>query len=230
MCSKNYGIHHVEMGTYQIQTWNLWIPLICENSMLLSNKALAMMSRTLCHCAKDKLGQIQTWYCQSKYCRVQLVYSYRGEDETLGPGVGDLNLLQSSHNRLHFGRVASLKSTGRGKLLWISSHLFLHYMTTVLLTDLDRYVLVLTGRLGGENIGNFCVGCSLPTDGALDGTPPWAHAILLHDNSDALITEAVAACQHSPLKKERTRDCAAWKNLLWITLRVWITVFVRLFH
>lgn len=42
-------------------TWNLWIPLIWENSMLLSNKALAMMSRTFCHCSEpEQPGQTQT--------------------------------------------------------------------------------------------------------------------------------------------------------------------------
>lgn len=45
-----------------------------------------------------------------------MVYSYRGEDETLGPGVGHLNLLQRSHYCFHFGRVASLTTTGGGKL------------------------------------------------------------------------------------------------------------------
>lgn len=106
----------------QIQTWNLWIPLICENSMLLSNKALAMMSRTLCHCVgereENKLGQIQTWYHQNKSLsyRAGIVYSYRREDETLGPGVGHLNLLQRSHHCLHFGRVTSLTNTGRRML------------------------------------------------------------------------------------------------------------------
>lgn len=39
------------------------------------------------------------------------VDGYRGEDQTLGPGVGHLYLLQCSHYRLHFGRVASLKYT-----------------------------------------------------------------------------------------------------------------------
>lgn len=46
-----------------------------------------------------------------------MVYSYRGEDETLGPGVGHLNLLQRSHYCFHFGRVASLTTTGGGKLV-----------------------------------------------------------------------------------------------------------------
>lgn len=48
--------------------------------------------------------------------RAGIVYSYRGENETLGPGVSHLNLLQCSHHCLHFGRVASLTNTGRGKL------------------------------------------------------------------------------------------------------------------
>lgn len=46
-----------------------------------------------------------------------MVYSYRGEDQTLGPGVGHLNLLQRSHYCFHFGRVASLTTTGGGKLV-----------------------------------------------------------------------------------------------------------------
>lgn len=44
------------------------------------------------------------------------VHSYRGEDETLGPRIGHLNLLQCSHYCLHFGGVASLTNTGGGKL------------------------------------------------------------------------------------------------------------------
>lgn len=80
------------------------------------------MSRTLSHCAgekkRKKLGQIQTRYHQNKSLshRAGIVYSYRGEDETLGSGVSHLNLLQRSHYCLHFGRVASLRTTGRGKI------------------------------------------------------------------------------------------------------------------
>ena len=79
------------------------------------------MSRTLSHCnrarERNNLGQIQSRYHQNKSLpyRAGMVYSYRGEDETLGPGVGHLNLLQCSHYCLHFGRVASLTNTGRGK-------------------------------------------------------------------------------------------------------------------
>lgn len=45
--------------------------------------------------------------------RAGVVNSYRGEDETLGPRVGRLNLLQCSHYCLHFGGMASLRTTGR---------------------------------------------------------------------------------------------------------------------
>ncbi len=79
-------------------------------------------------------------------------------------------------------------------------------MRTVLPTDLDRYVLVLAGRLGGEHVGDLCVGRGLPTNGTFDGTPPWAHAVLLHNNGNALITEAVAAGQHCPLEKRERED------------------------
>lgn len=75
----------------------------------------------------------------------------------------------------------------------------------LLLTDLDRYVLVLTGRLGGEHVGDLCVGRRLPTDGTLDGTPPGAHAVLIHDDGDALVAEAVAACEHRPLEEREDR-------------------------
>ncbi len=58
---------------------------------------------------------------------------------------------------------------------------------------LDRYVLVLAGWLGGEHVGDLSVGRGLPANGTFDGSPPWAHAVLLHDDGDALVTEAVAA-------------------------------------
>jgi len=41
--------------------------------------------------------------------RVDMVYSYRGEDKTLGTRVAHLNPLKCSHYRLHFGWVASLR-------------------------------------------------------------------------------------------------------------------------
>lgn len=74
------------------------------------------------------------------------------------------------------------------------------------LADLDWYVLVLTGWLGGEHVRDFCVGCSLPTNGTLDGTPPWAHAVLFHNDSNTLVTEAVSTRQHGPLEKREERD------------------------
>lgn len=37
---------------------------------------------------------------------------YRGEDQTLGPGVRHLDLLQGSEHGLHLGRVASLRDEG----------------------------------------------------------------------------------------------------------------------
>lgn len=43
--------------------------------------------------------------------RAETAHSYRGENETLGPGVGHLNLLQCSHHCLHFGRVTPLTET-----------------------------------------------------------------------------------------------------------------------
>lgn len=69
---------------------------------------------------RKKLGQIQTRYRQNKSLshRAGIVYSYRGEDETLGSGVSHLNLLQRSHYCLHFGRVASLRTPGREKLAY----------------------------------------------------------------------------------------------------------------
>lgn len=44
------------------------------------------------------------------------------------------------------------------------------------------------------------MGCGLSTDGTLNGPLPRAHAVLLHDDGNALVTEAVAACQHCPLE------------------------------
>lgn len=69
------------------------------------------------------------------------------------------------------------------------------------LTDLDRNVLVLAGRLGGEHIGDLGVRRSLSTNGTFDGSPPRAHAVLLYNDGDALVAEAVAAGQHCPLEK-----------------------------
>lgn len=42
----------------------------------------------------------------------------------------------------------------------------------VFLTDLDRYVLVLAGRLGGEHVRDLGVRRGLPTNGTFDGSPP----------------------------------------------------------
>lgn len=42
---------------------------------------------------------------------------YRGEDETLGPGVAHLNLLQRSHYCLHLCRVASLQPAGNRRFV-----------------------------------------------------------------------------------------------------------------
>lgn len=72
-------------------------------------------------------------------------------------------------------------------------------------TDLDWDVLILTGRLSGEDVGDLRVGRGLPTDGTLDGTSPWANTVLLHNDGNALITEAVAARQHCPLETRRNR-------------------------
>lgn len=66
---------------------------------------------------------------------------------------------------------------------------------------LDRYVLVLTGWLGGEDVGDLSVRRGLPTNGTLDGPSPRAHTVMLHNDCDALIAEAVATGQHSPLGK-----------------------------
>lgn len=83
---------------------------------------------------------------------------------------------------------------------WNQSQQSIHWVYE-LLADLDWDVLVLTRRLCGEHIGDLRVGRSLPTNGALDGTPPRAHTVLLHDDGDALVTEAVATCQHGPLER-----------------------------
>lgn len=72
----------------------------------------------------------------------------------------------------------------------------------VSLADLDGYVLVLTGRLGGEHVGDLGVRRGLPADGAFDGPSARAHAVLLHDDCDALVAEAVATGQHCPLGKQ----------------------------
>lgn len=47
----------------------------------------------------------------------------------------------------------------------------------------------------------------LPADGALDSAAPRANAVLLHDDGDAAIAEAVAACQHRPLEEQTDRSC-----------------------
>lgn len=61
--------------------------------MLLSNKALAMMSRTLSHCARREKRNWLRFYIICINLEAGLVYGYRGEDETLGPRVSHLNLL-----------------------------------------------------------------------------------------------------------------------------------------
>lgn len=154
-----------------------------------------------------------------------IVYSYRGEDETLGPGVSYLDLLQGSHYCLHFCRVASLKGITRHewndrvpdmvmnniKIIQATKYislLFFFFLKNLclswrmaLLTDLDWDVLVLTGWLCGEHVGDLCVGRGLPTNGTFNGPASWAHTVLLHNDSNALVTEAVAASQHCPLRK-----------------------------
>lgn len=47
------------------------------------------------------------------------------------------------------------------------------------------------------------MGSGLPADGAFDGAPPGSHAVLLQDDGDALVAEAVAAGQHCPLRGKR---------------------------
>lgn len=74
-----------------------------------------------------------------------------------------------------------------------------------MLTNLHRDVLVLAGRLRGEHVRDFGVRCALPADGAVDGASPRAHAILLKDDGDALVAEAVAARQHRPLTNQRRK-------------------------
>lgn len=56
------------------------------------------------------------------------------------------------------------------------------------------------------------MGRGLPTNGALDGTPPGAHAVLLYDDGDALVTEAVATCQHGPLERRGDKCKSANKH------------------
>lgn len=73
------------------------------------------------------------------------------------------------------------------------------------LANLDGDVLVLAGRLGGEHVGDLGVRRGLPADGALDRTPPGARAVLLHDDGDAAVAEAVAAGQHRPLEDQKRR-------------------------
>lgn len=120
--------------------------------------------------------------------------SYCGEDKTLGPRVSHLNLLQCPHYCLHFSGMASLRSTGRkNEAVKMAQSRFQNMIY------LDRYVLVLTGWLGSEYVGDLSVWCGLPTNGTLDGPPPRAHTVMLHNDCDALIAEAVAAGQHGPL-------------------------------
>ena len=74
---------------------------------------------------------------------------------------------------------------------------------------LDRDVCPLVVCLGGEDIGDLCVGRGLSADGTLDGSPPRArpHAVLLDDDGDALVTETVTAGQHRPLEqRDSERD------------------------
>lgn len=47
----------------------------------------------------------------------------------------------------------------------------------------------------------------LPADGAQDGAAPRADAVLLHDDGDAAVAEAVAAGQHRPLGEQRDGSC-----------------------
>lgn len=68
-------------------------------------------------CKRGKTRNRLSFYtnCLNLRAGVPAVYGYCGEDETLGPRVSHLNLLQCSHYRLHFGGMASLKTAGRKK-------------------------------------------------------------------------------------------------------------------
>lgn len=66
---------------------------------------------------------------------------------------------------------------------------------------LDRNVLVLAGWLSGEHIRDLSVWCGLPTNGTFDGSPPWPEAVLLHNDRNTIIAEAVTAGQNCPLGK-----------------------------
>lgn len=84
--------------------------------MLLSNRALAMMSRTLSHCKDTGLHQPLTGSGWMFVYYEQIISShYRGEDQTLGPGICHLDLLQGSQHGLHLGGVASLKRKRKRK-------------------------------------------------------------------------------------------------------------------
>lgn len=136
------------------------------------------------------------------------LWRYRREDQTLGPRVRHLDLLQGSQHSLHLGRVASLRENKKKKKKkMMTRHLRISDTDPESLADLDGDVLVLAGRLGGEHIGDLGVWRGLPADGAHDGAAPRAHAVLLHDDGDAAVAEAMAAGQHRPLKDQRQKLC-----------------------
>lgn len=79
-------------------------------------------------------------------------------------------------------------------LLWLCFCMFLTY--------LHRDVLFLAGFLWGEDIRDFFVRRGLAANGTLNGASMRPHAVLLDNNWNAFITEAVPTGQHCPLKEK----------------------------
>lgn len=156
-----------------------------------------MMSRTLCHCSEPESSRSDP--NPQPEAKLSRRSAYRGEDQTLGSGIPYLDPLQRPHHSLHLGGVAPLKAENR--TFWdVMEAPPCGGQWGPAGADLHRDVLVLAAGLRGEHVGDFGVGRGLPADGTFDGSAPRAHAVLLHDDGDALVAEAVAAGQHRPLQ------------------------------
>ncbi len=91
---------------------------------------------------------------------------------------------------------------------------------TGIVSDLHRDVLPLVGTLSGEHIRDFWMWSGLSAYGALYGSPSIAEAVLLHDDSDALITETVSTGQYGPLTIKTHSDTRTQ-----VTFRVYTYIY-----
>ena len=75
---------------------------------------------------------------------------------------------------------------------------------TLYCSHFDRDFLALVCSLGGEDVGNFSVGRGLPADGTLYSPLSIANTVLLHNDRNTLVAEAVSTGEHGPLPNTNT--------------------------